>query len=187
MSLAPGLSSELADPRRSQARNNIKELSMEKPAVRVWRRRVGTAYILFERSSRQSCSEGQGRRCLEGSAQPLSHPKCHPALYRNSFLQGEPEPSLTCPQNRDASRRAGKAVSQPAVRAPACSNTLPPGHLLHPTAPPPPRREAVLPALALSSMEPDSKVQSWQDPQQARAAKLLSPKQVGEHPQGGTK
>lgn len=47
---------------------------MEKPAVRVWRRRVGTAYILFERSSRQSCSEGQGRRCLEGSAQPLSHP-----------------------------------------------------------------------------------------------------------------
>lgn len=86
---------------------------------------MGTAYILFERSSEQSCCEGQGRKDLEGSAQPLSHPKGHPVLYRNSFLQGESEPSLSCPQNRDASRRAGKASSQPAVRAPACSNPLP--------------------------------------------------------------
>lgn len=76
MLLATGLSSELADPGRSQARNNIRELSMEKPAVRVWRSRMGTAYILFERSSKQSSCEGQGRRGLEGSAQPLSHQKC---------------------------------------------------------------------------------------------------------------
>lgn len=68
MFLAPGLSSELADPGRSQARNNIRELSMEKPALRVWRRRMGTVYIPFERSSKQSCCEGQGRRGLEGSA-----------------------------------------------------------------------------------------------------------------------
>lgn len=129
MLLATGLNSELADPGRSQARNNIRELSMEKPAVRVWRRRMETAYILFERFSKQSCCEGQGRRGLEGLAQPLSHPKCHPVLYRNSCLQGESEPSLSCPQNRDVSRRAGKASSQPAVRAPACSDPLPTCHL----------------------------------------------------------
>lgn len=61
---------------------------MEKPAVRVWRRRMGTAYILFEKSSKQYYCEGQGRSGLEGSAQALFHPKCRPVLYRN-FLSKE--------------------------------------------------------------------------------------------------
>lgn len=55
--LAPGLSSELADPGRSQARNDTRELSREQPAVRGWGRRMRTAYVAARRSSKQPCSE----------------------------------------------------------------------------------------------------------------------------------
>lgn len=197
MFLAPGLSSELADPGRSQARNNIRELSMEKPAVRVQRRGMGTeAYIPFERPSKQSCSEGPRRRGLEGSAQPLSHPKCHPALYRNSFPQGESEPSLTCPQTRDASRRAGKASSQPAVRAPACSNPLPTA-----TWPPPAPHSSSTSQERGCPSSPGSFLYGAgfkgaglagpsagkSCPNPVGAAELLFPEQVREHPQGWTK
>lgn len=157
---------------------------------------MGTAYILFERSSEQSCCEGQGRKDLEGSAQPLSHPKGHPVLYRNSFPQGESEPSLSCPQNRDASRRAGKASSQPAVRAPACSNPLPTA-----TWPPPAphgtstSQERGCPSSSGSflygarfkgaAQAGPSAGKSCPNP--VGAAELLPPKKVREHPQDWAK
>lgn len=60
MFLALELSLELADPGRSKARNNTRELSKEQPAARGWERRMGMAYAAARRFSEQPCSEGQG-------------------------------------------------------------------------------------------------------------------------------